>query len=228
MFYLTPDLPQPVLRRALAAAVLAPLSATVLLPFGGTGLGQGIPALCAIAAYGTIALRWQRMLRRRRRTASDASLWLWRAALVYGAAACGLLAWQVWAPDARVLLACGIAYLAGFAGQAINAMALKIVPFLVWLHRFSRAVGKTPAPLMSDLLPPRHARRQAVCMIGAVGLLVLAALVPHDALARLAGAAVLLACGYLEWLLWRAWRTTALRLPPGAGSGSAAPAVRAS
>jgi hypothetical protein len=219
MFYLTPRMPQRVLWVALAAAGLAPFSATLLLPVEAIGIGRWIPALCAIAAYGTIAVAWMRMLRTRRRTASDASLWLWRAALGYGAAACGLLAWQQGAPHPRILLSCGIAYLVGFAATMINSMTLKIVPFLLWLHRFSRAAGKMPVPLMGDLLPARHARRQALCMIAAAGLLILAGLIPSDALARLAGAALVLACGYLEWLLWRAWRMKA-RDPAVARRGS--------
>ena len=209
MFYLTSRMPPRTLWSALAAGALAPLSATVLFPLAGSGVAQWIPVGCAILAYALAASAWGRMLRTRRRTASDASLWLWRAALGNGAVACVLLVWHQGAPDPRILLSCGIAYLVGFAAILINAMTLKIVPFLVWLHRFSRAVGKGAVPLMGDLLPARHARRQAIFMIAAAGLLLLAGLLPHDALARIAGAALMLACGNLEWLLWRAWRTKA-------------------
>jgi hypothetical protein len=201
------------MRLALGAVGAALLSAALVPALGWPNVWAWFPVLSALLAYATLALGWLRMLSKRRRTIADASLWLWRAAWVHGAVACVLLAWQQAVPDSRILLACGAAYLVGFAGQAINAMLLKIVPFLVWLHRFSRQVGKTPVPLMGDLLPARHARRQAACMIGASALLVLAAAVPSDALARLAGTALIGACGYLEWLLWRAWRTSAAPTP---------------
>ncbi len=213
MFYLTPQAPAAGLWLALSA-LAATLVSALLLPSGwlNGGLlngGAWIPTASAILAYATLAGCWLWMLSRRRRTANDASLWLWRAALGWGAAGCVLLAWQQWAPDARAALVLGMAMLVGCAANLINAMLLKIVPFLVWLHRFSRNLGKTPVPLMGDLLPARHARRQAGCMFAATALLVLAGWLPSDVLARLAGAGLLLACGYLEWLLWRAWRAPA-------------------
>ena len=40
----------------------------------------------------------------------------------------------------------------------VHGMLGKIVPFLVWFHRFSKRVGTAPVPSMKQLLPDRYPR----------------------------------------------------------------------
>ena len=75
----------------------------------------------------------------------------------------------------------------------------KIVPFLVWFHRYGPRVGKGPVPRVADLYDARPANAAvALLASGALGL-VAAALAGHEAAARpaallfLAGALVLAA-----------------------------------
>jgi hypothetical protein len=43
----------------------------------------------------------------------------------------------------------------GWMGASIVGYLQKIIPFLVWLHAFSRAMGRGKVPLMKDLFPER-------------------------------------------------------------------------
>ncbi|MCH2288108.1 MAG: hypothetical protein MK481_11730 [SAR324 cluster bacterium] len=39
-------------------------------------------------------------------------------------------------------------------------MLYKIVPFLIWFHRFSTLVGKVKVPLLKDVLPEKRTKSQ--------------------------------------------------------------------
>jgi len=112
-------------------------------------------------------------LRARRRPRPEASLRAWQVASsmapCVGVAA--LLA--VWSDDSRWNLTFGWTAIWGWAGLTIHAMLMRIVPFLVWFHRFSRFVGLVPVPPMNHLLPDRRARiglgLHLVCLASGLG-----------------------------------------------------------
>ena len=52
-------------------------------------------------------------------------------------------------------VAYGYAAIVGGFGFAIAGRYQKIIPFLTWLHRYSRAAGPTPPPLLQDLVDER-------------------------------------------------------------------------
>ncbi len=64
------------------------------------------------------------------------------------------LAWGLRVPPAWTV-AYGYAAVVGGFGFAIVGRYYKIVPFLVWLHRYSGAAGTAPLPLLRDLWNPR-------------------------------------------------------------------------
>lgn len=49
-------------------------------------------------------------------------------------------------------LAVGTLFALGWIGTMIVALLHKIIPFLIWYHRYSPKVGKEPVPLMKDLV----------------------------------------------------------------------------
>ena len=59
------------------------------------------------------------------------------------------------AEPARWLLAYGALLLGGFVGATLVGNSLKIVPFLIWIHRYQRLAGKAPVPVISDLVNVR-------------------------------------------------------------------------
>jgi hypothetical protein len=197
MFYIAPPFP-----RGLVLSVLVGLSAMLLAAplVMGLSIGPGwslLPLGCGAIALAAFTGGLLRLLRARRRKVADVSLRYWEGGL--------LAAWlalvpgalhAVW-PHPRWLFAFGVVYLLGFAYSVLSGMLCKIVPFLVWMNRFSHLAGKTPIPMMGELLPRRHAQRQLACHVAAVLLLTAAALAPYDPLVRLGGLALALSSGYL-------------------------------
>lgn len=55
------------------------------------------------------------------------------------------------AQPARWPLAYGAAALAGWGGTTVLANSFKIVPFVVWLHRWQRNLGRREVPMVADL-----------------------------------------------------------------------------
>ena len=55
------------------------------------------------------------------------------------------------AEPARWPLAYAIAGIGGWAGSTIIANSFKIVPFLIWYHRYRPQMGKAPVPLVHDI-----------------------------------------------------------------------------
>lgn len=75
------------------------------------------------------------------------------------------------APPAGLLLAIGVLFALGWVSTMILAFLHKIVPFLVWYHRFSPRVGRGPVPLMRELVSQRLALGGfALYHAGVVGL----------------------------------------------------------
>lgn len=84
---------------------------------------------------------------------------------------------------ARWPLAYAIAGVAGWAGTAILANSYKIVPFLVWYHRYRPLMGRQPVPVIHDIYSERLAT---------------AVLILHSIATSFAIAGAL--AGNLEWL----------------------------
>ena len=74
-----------------------------------------------------------------------------RAAHVLGGAA--FLIAALWLDDPRWPLVFGWLAIWGWAGMIVHGMLTRIVPFLVWFHRFAALVGLEPVPPMRRMLP---------------------------------------------------------------------------
>jgi hypothetical protein len=77
------------------------------------------------------------------------------------------------AMHARLQFAYALMALAGWLGLTTLGQLYKIVPFLVWTHRFAPRMGKQKVPLLKDLYPQRLANAGFVALL--TGLLVAAA-----------------------------------------------------
>ena len=78
-------------------------------------------------------------------------------------------------------------FLIGFACSVSNGMLYKIVPFLIWLHRFSPLVGKIKTPAMKDIIADAPARKQFYLFCLSFILIVVCCIFPVDPLIRIAG-----------------------------------------
>lgn len=65
-------------------------------------------------------------------------------------------------PNNNYILVSGFLFFMGFLGFIITAHLYKIVPFLVWFHRFSALVGKQKVPMLADMVPKKSAHFQFI------------------------------------------------------------------
>lgn len=91
----------------------------------------------------------------------------------------------------RLVLAYGLLALPGFLGSVVVGQLYKILPFLVWLHRFSPLVGLKKVPSASEILPEAKRRWQAIAMQAGIAVLAAGVIAASSPL-RLLGAAVFL------------------------------------
>ena len=56
-----------------------------------------------------------------------------------------------------LLIVAGFIFLIGFLSPLITAHLYKIIPFLVWFHRFASLVGKQKVPMLADMVPEKSA-----------------------------------------------------------------------
>ncbi|MFA7091663.1 MAG: hypothetical protein WC149_07410, partial [Arcobacteraceae bacterium] len=85
------------------------------------------------------------------------------------------------------LLVSGFLFFVGFLGFIITAHLYKIVPFLVWFHRFSPLVGKQKVPLLADMVPKKSAYYQFVFTVLGTIFTALALLFSEDILFKMGG-----------------------------------------
>jgi hypothetical protein len=186
------------------AAAGALLPVVVLALFYAGGLGESDVAasrLAAVAALPAVVAVWAihplvsvRSLRARRRRRSDPSLLFWNTAFLV-APVCGIVAVVAYAaPDPRWGVLLGWLALFGWAGMIVHGMLGRIVPFLVWLHRFAPRAGEPGVPSARGLLPDAWTRRSFALHATTLAVGALAIALRSDPLARAAGV-LLLATG---------------------------------
>ncbi|GAB4333876.1 MAG: hypothetical protein Kow0010_20590 [Dehalococcoidia bacterium] len=90
----------------------------------------------------------------------------------------------------RLLLAYGATGTLGWMGVALIGNSYKILPFLIWYHRYRELAGREPVPLVGELYSERAAHAVVGVHSTAVVLLLAGLLTESDLLTR--GAAVLL------------------------------------
>lgn len=155
-------------------------------------LGAGVAAFLAQAAA---------YFRHRRKPALDPGLRLAAAGLAFLGVAVALapafLSRGLTAP--RLATAYVLALLLGGVSLFVAGHYYKIVPFLVWLHRFGPLVGKRPVPRVADLYtaPPANAAA-ALLACGAAGM-VAATLAGSIVTARVAALAYAAGAAVVAW-----------------------------
>lgn len=116
-----------------------------------------LPFLVALLIYG---INIYDMLKNRKRRIKDITYPFWLLGLASGVTALLLMAsWGFIDAEWNRFLFGGL-MLFGFASSIILGMLYKIIPFLVWFHRFSRLAGLVEIPMMDDLVPEVALRLQ--------------------------------------------------------------------
>src|SRR5690606_25100302 len=94
-----------------------------------------------------------RALSRRKRKRVDGSKGFWQLGLVAAPITLSLALLALLLDDPRWAVLFGWFAVWGWAGAIVLGMLTRIVPFLVWFHRFSALVGKVPVPPMRRMIP---------------------------------------------------------------------------
>ena len=123
------------------------------------------------------------------------------------------------------IVAYGYVAIVGCFGFAIIGKYYKIIPFLVWLHRYSRTAGSAPTPLLRDLMNGQlGACGFALLFIGYAGVLG-GLLTSTQALVETGGGlyfvGALSVAGQIGWLFWPGRQVR--RPEPGSVRGPALP-----
>jgi hypothetical protein len=198
MFYLSAEPPRALkwtVQGLIAAGVLLPVLVLCLDYFEVLGETTLHPTrLAALAALPALLSVWALHpaicfsgLLRRRRKRLDGSLLFWRAGLLAAPLSGATAVCAHLLPQPRWALLFVWLALWGWAGMIVHGMLTRIVPFLVWFHRFAPLVGEKPVPSVRGLLPDRWTRRGFAVHLGSVVVGAAAILSGADPLARLTG-----------------------------------------
>jgi len=123
----------------------------------------------------------------RKRKRSDASLWFWKAGLGTAFLITPIAVAALFLPDPRWQVLFGWVAIWGWAGMIMHGMLSRIVPFLVWFHRFSARVGLEPVPSMRGLLSQRRIQIGFILHAASVITGIAAISLQADILAKLTG-----------------------------------------
>lgn len=203
-------------RWAILAGVLLPMGVLAMEKAGLTGSGWGsAERLAALAALPAAVAVWalhplgcRRSLAGRRRRRADASLGGWKAGLIVAPALLPLGAAGVLLADPRWGLLFGWLAIWGWAGAILHGMLTRVVPFLVWFHRFAPHLA-TRQPSMRDLFPDERVGWVLRLHSASVASGALAIILGGDVLPRFTGL-LLVALGIV---LLHALAATLLRRP---------------
>jgi hypothetical protein len=161
--------------------------------------GAALPGIVAVwFLHPAVCLR---NLAGRKRKRADGSLRFWQLGLgtapLVGAAAFAAYFWA----DPKWDLLFGWLALFGWAGAIVHGMLTRIVPFLVWLHRFAPRIGEIRVPSVKKILPDPLVQRNFALHAITLCLGVAAILSGVDWLARSTGVSMALTALALAHLL---------------------------
>lgn len=189
MFYVTPPYPKFV-RSFFPLGVLFSLLLYTIAIFADSIIASVADVMLALL-FLCFSLVTLRRLMQRKRPVADATVWLWRTAMI------SLLLSSL---SAILHIVAGIdgavhffALLFGyFVLSVIFAMSYKIVPFLVWFHLNAKGVLETP--LMGDILPAKAATLHLWLhwVLGVCGLFLLLTPYAYKGIALLLGAGLII------------------------------------
>jgi hypothetical protein len=195
MFYLASTANKTIMRWFFILLLVGLVLPLVSVFAGGTVSGSISPGqLAAIGALPAALVIWLlhpalilRDISRRKRKRSDASLLFWKAGLGSALLMIPISVAVLVFPEPRWQILFGWVAIWGWAGMIMHGMLSRIVPFLLWFHRYSAKIGFEPVPSMRSLLPEKKIKTGFVLHISSVGVGVIAILAQSDWLARLTG-----------------------------------------
>jgi len=167
------------------AVLFATIDTTGWLSPGKIVAISSLPAALVIWAFHPFLVL--KSLAGRKRKRSDASLLFWKSGMGTALLIIPLATTALLLPDPRWQVLFGWVAIWGWAGMIMHGMLSRIVPFLVWFHRFSARVGLEPVPSMRGLLSQQRIKIAFILHAGSVVLGTIAILFQVALLAQLTG-----------------------------------------
>ena len=198
MFYLAPAVSKTTMR-LLFGLLLSGLVLPFIAIFTDGEIGRVLSPvqLAALGALPAALVTWLlhpalilRNISRRKRKRRDASLLFWKAGLINALLLIPLSLAALLLPEPRWQVLFGWMAIWGWAAMIMHGMLSRIVPFLVWFHRYSPRVGLEPVPSMRNLLSQRRIQIGFTLHLSSIVLGVVAILVQSDVFAQLTGVAL--------------------------------------
>jgi len=167
------------------AAIFADGQSSGLLPPKQLAALGAVPAALVVWLIHPALILRNISLRKRKR--SDASLLFWRTGLISALLMIPITLAALWLPEPRWQILFGWVAIWGWAAMIMHGMLSRIVPFLVWFHRYSPRVGLEPVPSMRSLLSQRQIQTGFALHLSSLVLGVPAILLKVEILAQLTG-----------------------------------------
>ncbi len=183
---------------------------TMIAPLGALLAGAAPQTIAYLSVPGALAvfllhpITTAFMIKARQRKRREASLIFWSFGLAAGPLVLVFGVLSVTSMDLRFPLLLGWTLLFGWAGTILHGMLTRIVPFILWFHRFSNMVGRPGVPTLRDIYPERDARVGLVFHMGSFALGLLAILLHSSLLYHALGAGLSLTGIWLGLALTRA------------------------
>ena len=160
---------------------------------------QVLEWLGEIAGFGSVFLYlYQIYLIYQKRVRKELDIWYRSMLFAYGAFVVATLLGIVWAfsRDETIMHAAVWALFVFFI-FLINGHLYKIIPFLVWFHRFSDLVGKQKVPMLHEMYPKKQADYYYWMSVAGAILIFLGLLFQNDALFKSGGSFMLVGAIFL-------------------------------
>ena len=197
MFYLAPIAPARRVRSLIYFTALAMALYCLILALEPDFIPAPLGLIPPGLALSFFSFETFRLLRNRKRKITDSTLRFWQYGLVCLPFVPLPVAAYPWTGDDTVFFLAGIFFLFGFALPVTAGMLYKIVPFLVWFHRFSSLLGQPNVPLLKDILPDSLARLDFYFSLAAFLLLAAGIIFQTNYLIRPGGIAFIFASALL-------------------------------
>jgi len=187
MFYLTEAFPDRRSYIIIISQLLGIISLTIGFIFQVPPIWLTLASFPVLLGFSIFISQIVFLLAHRQRKNVDTTLRYWRLGLLCLPLSLICLLISLYRIDETFTYLFGVLFLIGFASGITNGMLYKIIPFLIWLHRFSSLVGKVETPTMKEILPDPPARRQFFLFCIALILLLISSVYPIDLMIRVIG-----------------------------------------
>lgn len=204
MFYITAPFP----RKRAKGMLLCQISSLIVLPcfllaemFDFWIIAAGLPGFAGMLIF---VFTIYELIHKRTRKVVDSTIRFWQVglgSLVFSLVFLGLFQWY---SNMVFVFLFGVLFLVGFAACIINGMLYKIVPFMIWFHRFSSLIGKANVPTLRDICPDKAARRQWKLFMGALFSLLIGVAGGVDPIIRAGGLVLMISSAFLFFNLYKA------------------------